>query len=301
MNEQLTTNPDNIEWTRIVAMCRGVRWQLRGYTSNPIAGCNFGCQFVMPDGNKAECYAKTIAERTMVKRAYNFGFEHFYWRPNELETLRKWKKSCGVFVGSMGDIMDAQVPHGRIHQLLEVMHQTPWITYFILTKQASRLKLYEYPDNAWVGVSMPPTSYQGKPVSVTNYLHTAFDTLSQLKASVKWMSLEPLSFDMSEWLVDAPIQWAVLGAATYFNKTYQPDPAWINNAVWALHGREIPVFYKGNLKGNPATTKWLEEFPTPSIPCKRCGEKWFGAMCPACNEVPKEKADPATGDQLTLF
>lgn len=301
MNEQLPTKPDHIEWTRIMARLRGIRFQLRGYTSNPVAGCNFGCQFQMPDGGIAQCYAKTIAEQTMVRRHYPFGFAHYYFREHELEELRKFKKSAGVFLGSMGDLMDYQVPDKVIWQILDTIEATPWITYFILTKQATRLKRFKYPTNVWVGASMPPTTFKGQKVSALNYLYTTFDALDSINTSVKWMSLEPLSFDMAEHILHAPIQWAVIGAATHYDKIYQPNPEWVTNTVDSLHDKGTAVFYKGNLKGNPACKEWLEEFPKPSVKCRRCGELWFSPVCPACNDLPKDKVETPDNNQLTLF
>ena len=58
MNEQRP--PYGIEWARLP---RGDGTFTKGYTWNSLAGCLHGCEWTMPDGQVAECYAKTVAER----------------------------------------------------------------------------------------------------------------------------------------------------------------------------------------------------------------------------------------------
>ncbi len=84
-------------------------------------------------------------------------------------------------------------------------------------------------------------------------------------------SIEPLSYDiatggsLNAWrtLIDT-LNWAVIGAASRGKTYYQPDPAWVSNLLHVLAIRNIPVFFKGNLRGNPAADPWREEFPSIS-------------------------------------
>ena len=64
MNEQKA--PMGIEWTRIPNSDGTIR---RGFTWNPIAGCLHDCQWNIA-GQRAECYAKTIAEKFTAFRWY---------------------------------------------------------------------------------------------------------------------------------------------------------------------------------------------------------------------------------------
>jgi len=74
---------------------------------------------------------------------------------------------------------------------------------------------------------------------------------------VRWMSIEPLSFDIAPLLVDSPLQWAVIGAATNGSKAYQPKQEWVENVLRVLDSQDTKVFFKGNLIWQP----WREEFP----------------------------------------
>ena len=64
---------------------------------NVLAGCLHGCEWVMPNGNKAECYAKTVAERLAV-REYPNGFEYSYWHPERLDEPLKEKEPSKIFL-----------------------------------------------------------------------------------------------------------------------------------------------------------------------------------------------------------
>lgn len=112
----------------------------------------------------------------------------------------------------------------------------------------------------WVGVSAPPTQMFGKPLTFEQQkrmVSRQMDVLSKVKATVKWMSIEPLSFDIAPLLVDSPLNWAVIGAATNGAKIYQPKPEWVINCLDVLDSQNVPVFFKGNLDWQP----FREEFP----------------------------------------
>ena len=86
---------------------------------------------------------------------------------------------------------------------------------------------------------------------------TAVATLKQIKVPVRWMSIEPLSFDIAPHLENSDLQWAVIGAATNGAKTFQPQPEWVNNVLEVLDRQGTRVFFKGNLEW----AEWREEFP----------------------------------------
>jgi len=176
---------------------RGIEWT--DYTWNPIGGCKHSCRWEMPDGTTAVCYAETVAER-VAQAAYPHGFEHHYWRPELLQEPKKLATSAKIFLDSMSDLMGAWVPEEEIQQVLEICRQTPRHTYQLLTKNAPRLLKFDFPDNVWVGVSAPPSFFKGKPLSFTQQKRMVLrqlEVLSQVNVPVRWMSIEPLSFDIA--------------------------------------------------------------------------------------------------------
>jgi len=241
---------------------RGIEWT--DYTWNPVGGCKHQCRWTMPDGTEAECYAKTVAER-VAQAAYPEGFSHHYWREDLLREPFKIKAPSRIFLDSMSDLMGHWVPAEEIEKVLDICRQADQHQFQLLTKNPRRLKDFKFPDNVWVGVSAPPTSMFDKPLTFIQQkrmVKMMMDVLSHISASVKWMSIEPLSFDIAPLLVDSPLQWAVIGAATNGIKTFQPKTEWVTNVLKVLDAQNTPVFFKGNLQWS----EWREAFPAVKSP-----------------------------------
>jgi protein gp37 len=236
---------------------RGIEWT--EYTWNPVGGCQHGCRWVMPDGTVAECYAETIAER-VAQSAYPHGFEHHYWRPWALREPLGLLKPARIFLDSMSDVMGHWVEEWQIEQVLTICREAHWHQFQLLTKNAPRLLKFSFPPNVWVGISAPPSIMFGKRLSSaqqTRMLAKALHVLDQVKVPVRWMSIEPLSFDIGPLLRGINLQWAVIGAATNGPTAYQPRKEWVENVLDVLDLQGSKVFFKGNLNWEP----WREELP----------------------------------------
>jgi len=264
MNRQ--NPPKGIEWTRIR---RADGDELPGYTWNPTGGCFHGCTWQMPDGSITECYAKTIAER--FTSGYPKGFEHHYWRPHNLDAPLKVKQPAGIFVGSMADLFGHWVPEEQIQQVLDVMKGAHWHTFQTLSKFPIRLPNFgRFPDNVWVGVSLPAghlMSETGGARALKSYLKH----MKSIKATVRFMSIEPLWFDVApvfeEWLKieeRLPFEWAIIGAASNGSRVFQPEVDWTGRLIQVLDNEEVPIFFKGNLEWDD----WRDVFPSQIIECQ---------------------------------
>ncbi|HLU10842.1 MAG TPA: DUF5131 family protein [Oceanobacillus sp.] len=236
---------------------RAIEWC--DFTWNPVRGCQHGCRWVMPDGSVAECYAETIAER-IAQNAYPHGFEHHYWNPHVLNEPLKLKHPARIFLDSMSDLMGHWVPDEQVLQVLEICEKASQHTFCLLTKNAPRLKEFKFPPNVWVGVSAPPSVMFGKKLSFTQQKRMVtrqLDMLRSVDVPVRWMSIEPLSFDIAPLLENSGLQWAVIGAASNGRVTYQPEPQWVESVLNVLDAQGTKVFFKGNL----VWAEWREEFP----------------------------------------
>lgn len=249
MNKQNRESASNIEWTE--------------FTSNPIGGCLHGCQWRMPTGEIANCYAEDIAEG-VARNAYPQGFEHHYWRPNEINEWQKVKTPAKVFVNSMSDLFGSWVPKEQVELVLGAMGRAHWHTFQSLTKATPNMLKYNalLPGNLWAGASVPPTFFKGHQLTEAQQarmLHRTMEVLSEIKTPVRWLSIEPLSWDISGILESYPgaIRWAVIGAASNGKRKYQPKHEWVQNVLDVLDAQGVAVFFKGNLQWDV----WREEFP----------------------------------------
>jgi len=256
MNKQQSKTGRGIEWTN--------------FTWNPVGGCRHECRWTMPDGSEAICYAEAQVNRQRSDKFYPQGFAHHYWNPDRLKEPLRVQEPSRIFLDSMSDLMGWWVPREEIEAVLDVCKQASWHTFQLLTKNAPRLAQFKFSKNVQVGASVPPSSINGKPMTPDQQkrmLRFALHELSNVEVPVRWLSIEPLSFDVSSCLdwayqMDGGIQWAVIGAATNGGKVYQPDPLWVRNAITSLRQMGAAIFFKGNLRGNEAAAEWLEEFPT---------------------------------------
>ena len=105
-------------------------------TWNPVRGCTKvspGC---------AHCYAELFAERFrgVVGHPYEQGFD-LRLVPQKLSEPLHWKRSNMVFVNSMSDLFQKDVPDDYIFAVAQVMVLANWHTFQVLTKRAARLSV----------------------------------------------------------------------------------------------------------------------------------------------------------------
>ena len=241
-------NKTLIEWTRN-------QDGSQGFTSNPVRGeCPVGCPY---------CYVKSFRAR--------YGWHkdiRFY--PEELEVIRKRKKPAGIFVGSTIELFhDKTIQY--MPEIMETIRDCPQHCFYLLTKQPQNLiKFSPFPDNCWVGVTA--TSH---PMFVN-----ASMLLGDIKASVKYLSIEPLlswgdypadKTAIEQWAKGLKlygINWLIIGALTgtmkdllllhhktslpmvrYGNKwVLSPPLGAVEEIVRAADKAGVKVFLKDNLK-----------------------------------------------------
>lgn len=258
---------------------RGIEWC--DETRNVFGGCVHACRWRMPGGEVARCYAEVLAEEGLAKAGYPHGFAHHYHRgPKALRELVAGGAPQLIFCDSMSDMFSAAIPEAELVEVLDAMgtdggHHV----YQALTKAPKRLRKFagRLPPNLWAGISSAPDFMLGRELSreqQTRYMHVALETLAEVRAAtgnVVWMSIEPLSWDVSGIIAAHPgvLDWVVIGAASAGRRYYQPAAADVARLLDALDAQGVAVFYKGNIKplfevydfGTPDKNRWREEFP----------------------------------------
>lgn len=259
-----------------VVVGRGIEWT--DYTWNPIAGCFHACQWSMPDGSIANCYAEDVADG-VAENAYPQGFEHNYWKPELLKEPSNLKAPARIFVGSMADVFGHWVEESHIIAVLEACRNAPQHTFQFLTKNPRRVRLFTdlIPRNCWIGASTPPDFMWNKPLDYQKRARLLVESLNTLQhlheiGVTTWLSAEPLTIDVGEFIKTSfyqygasPIDWMVIGAASNGRILYAPDHMLVVNAVHHNDQFGIATFFKGNLKSlDWAADNWREEFPHPA-------------------------------------
>jgi protein gp37 len=167
-------------------------------TWNPVTGCTKvspGCK---------HCYAERIAERlqAMGQRNYRNGFK-LTLQPHMLNLPLQWRKPQRIFVNSMSDLFQREVPRSYILRVFDIMRSAYWHQFQILTKRSDNLReldrLIDWPANVWMGVSVENKDYTWR-----------IDDLRHIHARTKFLSIEPLLGPIDN-LNLVGIDWVIVG------------------------------------------------------------------------------------------
>lgn len=200
-------------------------------TWNPATGCSKispGCQ---------NCYAEVMARRlkAMGVKGYENGFK-LTLQPGRLHEPLNRKKPTMYFVNSMSDMFHEDIPDTYIHQVFEVIEDAPQHTFQVLTKRAERMerffKTVDVPDNAWIGVTVEDRKY-GLP---------RIDCLRNIKAGVRFLSMEPLLENVGAFNLSG-IHWVIVGGESG-PRARPMEQKWVENVKRQCEDYDISFFFK---------------------------------------------------------
>jgi protein gp37 len=206
----------NIEWTE--------------FTWNPVTGCtkvSQGCK---------NCYAERMAKRlkAMGSDRYVDGFRpSLHW--DLIDAPLAWKKPRLVFVNSMSDLFQEEVPEIFIRRVFQTMVACPQHTFQILTKRSERLRemaaRLPWPENVWMGVS----------IEDARVLSRATD-LSEVPASVRFLSCEPLIGPLDPLPLEN-IDWVIVGGESG-PRARAIQAAWVKSIRRQCRKHRVAFFFK---------------------------------------------------------
>jgi protein gp37 len=204
-------------------------------TWNPLRGCikiSPGCK---------HCYAETFAERFrgVQGHPYEQGFD-LRLIPEKIAEPFQWAAPRTVFVNSMSDLFQSDVPDDYIEDVVRVMVEANWHTYQVLTKRAERLKemlstrLQFAVDqrHIWWGVSVEDKKH-GLP---------RIEHLRAAPAVIRFLSIEPLLEDLGDFDMSG-IDWAIVGGES--GPGARPmDRAWVEQIQKLCEKQRTAFFFK---------------------------------------------------------
>ncbi len=239
-----------------------------GYTWNPITGCLNGCPY---------CYARRLANgrlRRVMLNTQKWASRYVPFNvapgcdPNDTFAPRLWPERLkqpsggdrehqssltvgrsqhpkGIFTCDMGELFGPWLPPEWTKKVLREVESCDYYghRFYLLTKQPQELaKWSPFPENAWVGVS----AWDAKSFV------DACSWLAKVKASVKYVSLEPLlSWDdaatehIGDWLAHSQVSWLIIGAQT--KPSIRPPGEWVD-AIIRESRDAAAVFLKDSLR-----------------------------------------------------
>ncbi|MGB2606792.1 MAG: phage Gp37/Gp68 family protein [Candidatus Sulfotelmatobacter sp.] len=204
-------------------------------TWNPLRGCTKispGCK---------HCYAETFAERFrgVPGHPYEQGFD-LRLVPEKLSEPFLWSSPRTVFVNSMSDLFQPEVPDAYIEDVVRVMVEANWHTYQVLTKRSERLmdmingplRFAAHNPHIWWGVSVEDKRY-----GLPRVKH-----LRKAPATVKFLSIEPLLEDLGSFDISG-IDWVIVGGESGHGARRMKQE-WVENVLRICRDGKVAFFFK---------------------------------------------------------
>ena len=204
-------------------------------TWNPVRGCTKvspGC---------AHCYAGTFAERFrgVPGHPYEQGFD-LRLVPAKLSEPAKWAHPRKIFVNSMSDLFQKEVPVPYIAAVCEVMRLANWHVYQVLTKRSEIMRDLLNGELKWA--AKLPNVIWG--VSVENRKHglPRVEHLRRTKAKWRFLSIEPLLEDLGE--IDfSGVDWVIVGGESGARSRPMAEQ-WVLPIREQCRAAKVPFFFK---------------------------------------------------------
>jgi len=199
-------------------------------TWNPLTGCTKispGCK---------RCYAERLSKRlkAMGQKNYRNGFK-LTLHEHMLDAPLHWRKPQMIFVNSMSDLFQDEVPFDFISRAFDTMRTAHWHQFQVLTKRSARLRNVSpqiaWPANVWMGVSVENSDYTFR-----------IDDLRETGAAVKFLSLEPLLGPLPDLNLSG-IDWAIVGGES--GPGARPmEKAWVIDIRDQCEDASVAFFFK---------------------------------------------------------
>ncbi len=204
-------------------------------TWNPLRGCTKispGCK---------HCYAETFAERFrgVPDHPYERGFD-LRLIPAKLSEPFEWSGPRTVFVNSMSDLFQPDVPDAYIETVVRIMVEANWHTYQVLTKRSDRLahllstklRFAANCRHIWWGISVEDKKY-----GLPRIAH-----LRSAPAAIRFLSIEPLLEDLGQFDISG-IDWAIIGGESgHGARPMQPE--WVERIHKICNDAGVAFFFK---------------------------------------------------------
>lgn len=199
-------------------------------TWNPVRGCTKvspGCK---------HCYAETFAERFRGVPGHPFeqGFD-LRLVPTALDLPKRWRRGRLIFVNSMSDLFQEDVPLDFIRNVFAVMRECPQHQFQVLTKRAERLvelaPRLEWTPNIWMGVSVESAAYTWRA-----------QMLQEVDAAIRFLSVEPLLGPI-ESLPLHRIDWVIVGGESG-HRAREMRAEWVRSIRDQCRTAGVPFFFK---------------------------------------------------------
>ncbi len=211
-------------------MAQGSSIEWTEATWNPVTGCtkvSAGCK---------NCYAERMAGRlqAMGVPQYANGFK-LTLQPAALDLPMRWKQPRKIFVNSMSDLFQKELPPAYIKQVFDVMNRCPQHSFQILTKRPE-IAAYLAPELLW-----SKNIWMGTSIENALVLHRVA-SLIQIPSQIRFLSIEPLLGPLPKLPLKG-VHWVIVGGESGPNARPM-NPDWVRQIRDRCLAHGVPFFFK---------------------------------------------------------
>jgi protein gp37 len=239
----------------------------------------WGCTHAGPGCDS--CYAEELAHR-WGRAAWGPGVPRVRTGQHNRNEVLRWNRKAEaagerrrVFVNSMSDIFDHEVPQEWREEIWQHVAQCGSLDFLLLTKRIGNAA--KMLPERWVERGCPPNVWLGMTCVDTGELVRDVKKLLAIPASVHWISHEPGlgPLVLPAWLYAEgrgeydyqPINWIVTGGESGA-KARPYDLEGLRDLVTQCRTAAVPIFVKQDSGRSPGRQGripddlWVKEFPT---------------------------------------
>lgn len=236
-------------------------------TWNPVTGCTIvspGC---------TNCYAMRMAARLQAMKVPAYAGttrksgKRYVWtgaislNERALDVPLRWRSPKKIFVNSMSDLFQDDVPAEFIERVWKTMAAAHWHIFQILTKRPERMrKVVNYRNlpvlpNVWLGTSVESAEFRSR-----------IDELRRTSAHIKFVSFEPLIASVGKVNLKG-IHWAIVGGESG-PRARSMDSRWVDEIETQCRRDKTAFFFKQwggknkKVAGRLYRGKKWDEFPS---------------------------------------
>lgn len=152
-----------------------------------------------------------------------------------VELPLRWKKPRVIFVNSMSDLFQKDIPLKFIQRVFTVMQESPQHQFQVLTKRPELALNYAdrlpWPDNVWLGTSVENQDYVER-----------IRILQRIPARIRFLSVEPLLGPIPR-LPLSKIHWVIVGGES--GPGARPmEEKWVIQIRDRCRKSGVPFFFK---------------------------------------------------------